>query len=175
MSIGKDKAPSGSDDRDWREAVPNDRLAHLVKDLLRAMSRALQIRLMDHSVSYGFWSYFRVLWERDGITQRELSEFVGLSEPTTYTALQAMEKLGYITREKFPGNMRKVHVCLTPHGRALKNELIPLAEQMNAVAIRGIPARNIAVFRKTLIAMRKNLEQDEIDLDKPMPPLRKMV
>ena len=28
----------------WREAVPNDRLAHLVKDATRALVRALQMR-----------------------------------------------------------------------------------------------------------------------------------
>ena len=95
--------------RKWREAVPDDRLAHLVKDLLRGMTRGLQIRLMDHSVSYGYWAFLRVLWEHDGITQRELSEFVGVTEPTAYSALQAMESLGYITLEKLPSNLRNVY------------------------------------------------------------------
>ena len=31
--------------RHWREAVPNDRLAHLIKDATRALLRALQMRL----------------------------------------------------------------------------------------------------------------------------------
>jgi len=160
--------------RNWREAVPNDRLAHLVKDLLRSIVRCLQIRLADHSVSYGYWAFLRVLWEHDGITQRELSEFVGVSEPTAYSALRAMESLGYITRQKLPSNLRNICVCLTPEGRALKSKLIPLAEELNAVAIRGIPPRNIAIFRQTMIAMIKNLEQDEIELDRSVPPLRKV-
>jgi len=162
-------------ERRWREAVPDDRLGHLVKDLFRAMTRGLQIRLMDHSVSFGFWGIFRVLWESDDITQRELSELVGLSEPTTYTALQAMERLGYITRKKLPGNMRKIYVSLTPQGRALKEELIPLAEELNAVATKDIPPRDLAVFRKTILAMQKNLDENEIELDRTLPPLRRMV
>jgi hypothetical protein len=36
--------------RHWREAVPNDRLAHLVKDCTRALVRALQSRLAAHEV-----------------------------------------------------------------------------------------------------------------------------
>ena len=85
--------------RHWREAVPNDRLAHLVKDATRGLTRALQMRLTEHSVSFGHWTFLRILWESDGITQRELSERAGLMEPTTFSALKAMERLGYVTRQ----------------------------------------------------------------------------
>ena len=139
--------------RNWRESVPNDRIAHLVKDLLRGMSRALQIRLMDHSVSLGYWSFLRILWERDGMTQRELSVLAGVSEPTTYSALQAMEKLGYVTRRKLPANKRNISVCLTAQGKALRSRLVPLAEEVNAIALEGIAAKDIANLRNTMVAM----------------------
>ena len=164
-----------SDIRHWREAVPNDRIGHVVKDLNRAVSRAMQMRLMDHSVSFGFWGIFRVLWETDELTQRELSELVGLSEPTTYSALQTMERLGYVIRQKQPGNLRKIYVSLTPMGKALKDKLIPLAEEVNAVAINGISAKDLAIFRKTMLAMQKNLDEDEALLNRTLPPLRRMV
>src|SRR5688572_1485998 len=67
--------------RHWREAVPNDRLAHLVKDATRALLRALQMRLTAHSVSLGHWTFLRILWEKDGLTQKELSERAGVMEP----------------------------------------------------------------------------------------------
>jgi hypothetical protein len=53
--------------RHWREAVPNDRLAHLVKDAARALLRALQMRLTAHGVPLGHWTFLRILWEKDGI------------------------------------------------------------------------------------------------------------
>lgn len=147
--------------RKWREAVPNDRLAHLVKDLLRTIQRAMQIRLAEHSVSIGQWVFLRILWERDAITQRELSELAGVSEPTTYSALLSMEKLGLITRQKLAGNMRNLSVCLTPKGRSLKATLVPLAEEVNAVAISGLSAQEVAAFKQTLLRMVANLEADE--------------
>ena len=63
--------------RHWREAVPDDRFAHLIKDAMRGLNRALQMRLADHAVSYGHWTFLRILWEHEGITQRELSERAG--------------------------------------------------------------------------------------------------
>jgi DNA-binding MarR family transcriptional regulator len=147
--------------RHWREAVPDDRLAHLVKDATRALLRALQMRLAAHSVSIGHWTFLRILWERDGLTQRELSEQAGLMEPTTFSAVQAMQRLGYVTRRQRPENRKKIYVFLTPKGRALKAKLVPLAEEVNSVAARAVAAQDIAVTRRTLLAIIENLAREE--------------
>jgi DNA-binding MarR family transcriptional regulator len=73
--------------RHWREAVPNDRLAHLIRDASRAFHRALQVRLAQHGVQFGHWTFLRILWESDGLTQKELSERAGVMEPTTFSAM----------------------------------------------------------------------------------------
>ena len=147
----------------WREAVPNDRLAHLVKDAVRAITRALQDRLTEHDIPYGYWTFLRILWERDGITQRELSALAGVRDPTTYLALQAMEKQGFIVRRKLPDNMKNICIYLTPEGRALRDKLIPLAEEVNKVALRGVSAKNVTIVRTTLMIMVQNLDQDEME------------
>jgi len=90
--------------RHWQEAVPNDRLAHLVKHAARGLARALQMRLTEHAVSYGHWTFLRVLWESEGLTQRQLSDQAGVMEPTTFSALNAMEKLGYVMRRPNPNS-----------------------------------------------------------------------
>src|SRR2546421_12744634 len=97
--------------RHWREAVPNDRLAHLVKDATRALVRALQVRLAAHKVSFGHWTFLRILWEGDGLTQRELSLEAGVMEPTTSSALKAMERLGYVRRKRGGGRQRGDEFC----------------------------------------------------------------
>ena len=111
--------------RHWREAVPNDRIAHLIKDATRGLQRALQVRLARYNVSFGHWVFLRILWVRDGITQRELSEEAGLMEPTTFSALTAMEKLGYIERRKLPHSRKNVYVFLTPAGRRSRRSWCP--------------------------------------------------
>jgi DNA-binding MarR family transcriptional regulator len=158
--------------RHWREAVPDDRLAHLVKDATRALVRALQMRLAAHHVSFGHWTFLRILWEGDGLTQRELSEQAGVQEPTTFAALKAMQRLGYVTRLKRGDDRKKVYVYLTPKGRALKRALVPLAEEVNAVAARRVRAADIATTRKVLLAVIENLARDDAREDKRMPSTR---
>jgi MarR family transcriptional regulator, organic hydroperoxide resistance regulator len=156
-----DKHPTQEILRHWREAVPEDRLAHLVKDATRALVRALQMRLVEHGVSFGHWTFLRILWERDGLTQRELSEQAGVMEPTTFSALKAMEKLGYVTRRQMPENRKNIYVFLTPKGRALKTKLVPLAEDVNRIAVAGISAEDIARSREILLEIIENLARDE--------------
>jgi DNA-binding MarR family transcriptional regulator len=145
----------------WREAVPNDRLAHLVKDATRALLRALQMRLATEHVSIGHWTFLRILWERDGLTQRELSERAGLMEPTTFSAVQAMRRLGYVTRRHKPDNRKKIYIYLTPKGRQLKRKLVPMAEDVNRIAAHRISAKDIAVTRRVLLMAIENLAREE--------------
>ena len=147
--------------RHWHEAVPNDRLAHLVKDASRAFVRALQTRLAYHDVPFGHWTFLRILWESDGLTQRELSAEAGVMEPTTHVALNAMERLGYIRRQRVAADRRNVCVHLTPKGRALKAKLVPLAEEVNEAGIDGIDIADVATTRRVLIAIIDNLAKSD--------------
>jgi DNA-binding MarR family transcriptional regulator len=147
----------------WRDAVPDDRFAHLVKDATRALVRALQRRLAPFGVPFGHWAFLRILWESDGLTQRELSREAGVMEPTTFGALKAMESRGYVARRQLAGNRRKIHIFLTRKGRALRNKLVPLAEEINRIAVQGVPAGDVAATRRTLLAVLESLARDEAE------------
>jgi len=121
--------------------------------------RALQGRLAAHGVSFSHWTFLRILWDRDGLTQRELSEEAGVMEPSTFAAIKAMEELGYVTRGQLPENRKNVYVRLTPKGRALERKLVPLAEEVNAIAVQGLKNSAIETTRKSLLAMIANLSR----------------
>ncbi len=152
----------------WHAAVPNDRMAHLVKDATRAFLRALQVRLAEAGISLGHWTFLRILWEHDGLTQRELSGEAGVMEPTTVITLRRMESLGLIERRQRQGNRKNVHVYLTAHGHALKASLVPLAEQVNAVAAQGLAPDDVATTRRCLLAMIGNLARDAQAASEPV-------
>ena len=141
------------------------RLAHLLKDARRAMERALQARLADHDVPFGHWTYLRILWENDGLTQRELSALAGVMEPSTFGALRAMEERGYIERRQRPDNRKNVYIHLTRRGRALEEKLLPLAEEVNRAAVRGMSRDDVARLRMLLHAVVDNLDEDEKERD----------
>jgi DNA-binding MarR family transcriptional regulator len=82
-------------------------------------------------------------------------------EPTTFTAVKAMEQMGFIERRQLPGNRKNMHVFLTGAGRALEKTLVPLAEEVNRVSVAGLSDKSVATVRKSLLAMIENLANDE--------------
>lgn len=146
--------------RHWHEAVPNDRIAHLVKDTTRGFLRALQVRLARHDVQIGHWVFLRVLWQRDGMTKRELSYEAGVMEPTTVVALRSMQELGYVEMRQLPDNRKNIYVHLTAAGKRLKRQLVPLAEEVNSLAVAGVTLQDQEVVRRALLVMIDNLGRD---------------
>jgi DNA-binding MarR family transcriptional regulator len=136
----------------------SDRLAHLVKDTSKLLARALQSRLNEHSIAYGHWTFLRILWKHNGISQTRLSQLAGVMAPSTFAAVGAMERLGYVVRRQKPSNRKNVYIFLTPAGRALEAELVPLAVAVNNIAVSGLTRNQIAEFRKVLIAIIGNFE-----------------
>ena len=155
----------------WHESVPDDRLAHLVRDAGRAFNKRLQVRLQKYNVSFGHWTFLRILWTSDGLTQKELSDLAGVMEPTTFSAIQAMEALGYVARKQKPDNRKNMYVHLTPKGKALKKALVPLAVDVNHVAVHGVSQADLLTTRKVLLKVIENLAQEEAQMDgRPSAP-----
>jgi DNA-binding MarR family transcriptional regulator len=136
-----------------------DRVAHLTKDAWRGFVRALQPRLAEHGVSFGHWTFLRILWERDGLTQRELSDEAGVMQPTTVAAIRAMEEQGYVARRQASHNRKNVYIHLTAKGRALKAKLVPLAVEVNEIGLRGVSANDRDATSRTLVAIIENLSR----------------
>ena len=132
-------------------------LSHAIRDVHRAFSRALQSRIAQHGVSMGQWFFLRALWEEDGLTQRELSQRVGMMEPTTVTALNTMEHKGLVERVRNAHDRRKVNIFLTTRGRSLKDVLLDCAGEVNENAVRGIPPEHLLRTMEVLCRISANL------------------
>ena len=146
--------------------LPFDRsLGYQVRDLNRAIQRALQLRIQPAGATLGAWYFLRVLWEEaESLTQRELAQRIGMQEPTAVIALRAMEEAGWILRERNTEDRRKVHVSLTPAGRALRNQLLPKAHEVIGLATQGMTEAEIDTLLALLNRARANLAEA------PMPP-----
>jgi DNA-binding MarR family transcriptional regulator len=139
------------------EIDTTDRLAHLVRDAGKSLSRTLQVRLAQRSIAYGHWTFLRILWKRDGISQSELSELAGVMAPSTVAAVRSMEKCGYVVRRRKHGNRKRIYIHLTANGRNLERKLTPLAIEVNDIATVGLSRKQIAEFRNALIKIIANL------------------
>jgi DNA-binding MarR family transcriptional regulator len=132
---------------------------YLVRDAHRAFQRLLERRIAPHGVTRGQWYFLRVLWNEDGLSQRELSARVGMMEPTTVIALRGMEKAGLIRRVRSADDRRVTHVRLTAKAKRIRDGLLKLVRGINMQAEEGILRDDIDVFRRVILQMTKNLDR----------------
>jgi DNA-binding MarR family transcriptional regulator len=135
-------------------------VGYQVRETHKLVQRCLQKRIEPHGVTLGMWYFLRALWHEDGLTQRELSDIVGTMEPTTLTAIRAMERSGLVVRERNSEDRRKINVFLTARGKRLKKRLMPLAKDVVDTAVRGFSERERRRLLDSLNAIQGNLRSE---------------
>jgi DNA-binding MarR family transcriptional regulator len=153
---GPSSEPPPSSLADDYDYSPDESVGYLVRRTFRCLTPLLQAQLATERVTVGMWYFLRVLWWRDGLTQRELTERVETMQPTTVLALRSMERRGLVSMEKDKWDKRRVRIFLTVEGRSLKKRLMPRVAAINEWVLAGISPNEAAEFIRTLKKIRSN-------------------
>lgn len=136
---------------------PESSYGYNTRILHRAFERLLQRHLAEHGIKNSHWYFLRILWEREGLTQRELSNETNLRESSTVIMLKQMEQSGLVRKKNDPDDKRKLRVFLTPKARRLEKRLLPIAIHLNEMAAAGISADDLEIFIRVAGQMTENL------------------
>ncbi len=102
-----------------------------------------------------------VLWQRDGIPIREISEKTGLAVTSLTSMLDRMETAGLLRRTDAPGDRRKILIELTEKAKALRPEYDAVSEKMGEILYQGFSDDEIAEAESYLSRMMRNLAEWE--------------
>jgi DNA-binding MarR family transcriptional regulator len=139
---------------------PQKSYAYQVRGTHRLFARLLEKQIANSGIKTGDWYLLRVLWEKDGISQKELSRQSFLTESSVVTMLNSMAKAGLVVRERDEIDKRRMKILLTEKARGLKEELIPVARDINSRATRDIATEDLKTFMKVLSRMKDNLDKE---------------
>lgn len=136
-----------------------DSLGYMVNFVARQLARALHERIAPLGVVPGQFPQLLALYERDGITQQELCDLVGIEQPTMANTLARMERDGLVERRAHPSDGRKQRIFLTEKARSLKRPLTRAAHAVNALAASGLPPEDREKLMSLIHAVRESLNQ----------------
>ncbi len=118
-----------------------------------AFGRAYKPILEELGVTYTQWIAIVALWEDDNQTVKSLGEKLFLESNTLTPILKKLEELGYLRRQRDPGDERQVIVSLTEEGRRLRER----GAQRTLVKATGMEADEFAKTQKSIVKLRNNL------------------
>ena len=101
------------------------------------------------------------LWNKDGISSKDIAAKTGLAINTLTNMLDKMEASDLIFRIQCDKDKRKKYIFLTPKGKALEDKSQTATEKMNEIFYSGFNSCEIEIFESYLKRIIANLEEEE--------------
>lgn len=95
----------------------------------------------------------------EGLIQSELAELMGVQGPTLVRLLDALEKLGLISRHPTPNDRRANRLVIEDAGRAVLEEVDVIAAKLRAEVFRRVSDEDMKTTVRTLLTLSKSLEE----------------
>ena len=124
-------------------------MSYAIFQLARAhrVSAAAMLREMD--LHLGQELLLMQLLDRDGQTQSELLESVGLDHSTVSKSLRRMQDAGLLIREPAQHDRRVMVVHLTDKGRAMREPIAAMWQALEETSARDLSAQQAESFVRT--------------------------
>lgn len=100
-----------------------------------------------------------LLWEKDGLTQNQLAKVLNKDKTNIARMVSNLENKGFIKRSKCQEDQRSLELYLTPCGKELGNEVIPIAKKFNKVVCKGISTEELKEMERLLSMMNHNVDK----------------
>jgi MarR family transcriptional regulator, organic hydroperoxide resistance regulator len=106
------------------------------------------------------WGALVFLYEKDGITQTELGNYLCKEKTNITRLIDWMEKEGLVIRKTGKQDRRSKKIYLTKKGNELRSELVPIVlETIVKESSKGLSGEEVELFKALLNKFYNNLEQ----------------
>jgi DNA-binding MarR family transcriptional regulator len=115
-----------------------------------AMKAALQRTLKERGfdITPEQYGILHVLWEEEGLSQREIGNILFKDKPNVSRMLDALERKRLIFRQ--PTDRRRYAIFLTKEGKGLIEKILPIGLHLGEKAINGLLVREVEALENTL-------------------------
>jgi len=123
----------------------------------REITKLYHPMLQPLGLTYTQYITLLALWEKDGVTVKELGDRLYLDSGTLTPLLKKLENSGYLTRTRDPGDERTVRIELTARGRTLQRQACTLPEKLFAQV--GVTAEEVANIHRQMTELLRRIHR----------------
>ena len=130
----------------------------LINHTARLFAKGLLDRIAPLGITIGQFPILLELWEKDGVTQRELLQKLDIEQATIANTLNRMERDGLIVKKKHPTDSRAQQIWLTDKGTSVRDAAYQSANDQNEAALKPL---SIAEQEQFLDFMRRIISAEK--------------
>jgi MarR family transcriptional regulator, organic hydroperoxide resistance regulator len=123
----------------------------------RAMAEAAEAAFRRHGVRAGQQFILQCLWEQDCLSPGVVARRLNLATPTVTRAATRMEAAGLLARRPHPTDARRVRLCLTERGQALREVVDEEMRRLTDRALVTLAPEERAQLVRYLTEIRRNV------------------
>jgi DNA-binding MarR family transcriptional regulator len=132
-----------------------NQLCFAIYSTAHAFNRVYKPLLEGLGLTYPQYLAMLVLWERDGLSVKEIGDRLFLDSGTLTPLLKRLEAAELIKRTRSTEDERQVLIALTSRGQALRDKA--RAVPQGILAASGCSVTELAAMKNQLIALRERL------------------
>jgi len=133
-------------------------LPYLVNRLGGALvANFIATALAPFGLTIDMWRLLAVLSYRGAQRQVDLVDMTSIEASTVSRLVTRLARMGLVTRERSETSNREVVIELSAKGRAQVERIIPSAHKLEQAAAAGVPAKDMAVVKRSLRRMYENI------------------
>ncbi len=122
------------------------------------MKNNLMRKIKSFDITTEQWMIMNRLFEKGGISQKELSERTLKDQGALTRTLDRMENKGLVKRQVSPNDRRSFLIYLTDAGQTLRNQIVPIAVECIEEAEKGFTEEEVRTLKSLLNRISSNLE-----------------
>lgn len=140
----------------------DDCLAFITRSSSKMFAEVLSARLKQYGINLSQWFSLYYVKNNNSITQKELADLIGITEPSIARLIGSMEAEGYVTRMHSAEDRREKILSLTKKGEATYEKILPVVIKFKDDTTKGIPEKDLVVIRRVLDKMVENCENTQL-------------
>ena len=144
-------------------------LIKLISRIFRASQGYIIPRVSQYGIGRGQWYFLnKLLFEKDGLSQQELSKEMVVDSAHTARAIKYLEESGYVARQKDPEDARKNKIYVTKKAVLIREDYHNLFKDLNKTLVQGFTKAEKELLMSMLDRMceniNKHLEEEALHL-----------
>jgi DNA-binding MarR family transcriptional regulator len=135
----------------------DNRFFYQIHDVTRRLRTHFDRRATRLELTRAQWRALKAISRREGMSQKELAEFLDMEAIPVGRVIDRLEKTGFIERRADPTDRRRWRLYLQPKAHAVVEEMEVIAEGLREDALRGIASADFETLLDVLKQINDNL------------------
>jgi len=133
-------------------------LDFLIRDTRLLLTNQIESQIAQQGIPLKIWFPLRVLYQNEGITQRELGRKLGYGDAHAGVIVRAMQRRRLVSRRQSRVDKRRIDLYLTPAGIKMARQTLRAMRTINAKIVAGFSTAEAQSLKALLARAHENLK-----------------